>query len=322
MSSRLFRPGDRPLLNGALLALTAITTFTTFLFNFGSGSTLPEAMQGAGIFSASLIFILGSHEMGHYVLARIHRVESSLPYFIPLPLLGVGTLGAVIRIRGRIPHRNALVDIGAAGPIAGLLVAIPLLVLGILHSTVIDAPIQPSSFLGESSLVRLLQHLWQVFVSRSAGAAVHSGSGTSLMFGDNLLTLLLQRLLKGPLPEGQDLAVHPLFIAGWFGLLVTMLNLIPIGQLDGGHLSYAVFGERARWIGKAMALLMLGLSVFYSAGWLLWLIVTAKFIGFRHPEPVEPLASLSPARRAICAACLVAFVLCVMPVPIAIVSVR
>ncbi len=102
MSSRLFRPGDRPLLNGALLALTAITTFTTFLFNFGSGSTLPEAMQGAGIFSASLIFILGSHEMGHYVLARIHGVDSSLPYFIPLPLLGVGTLGAVIRIRGRI----------------------------------------------------------------------------------------------------------------------------------------------------------------------------------------------------------------------------
>ncbi len=202
-------------------------------------------MQGAGIFSAPLLFILGSHEMGHYFLARIHQVDSSLPYFIPLPYLGVGTLGAVIRIRGRIPHRNALVDIGAAGPIAGLLVAIPLLVLGILHSTVVDAPIPSSSFLGESSLVRLLQHLWQWVVERGSGAAAHSGPGGSLIFGDNLLTLLLQRLVKGPLPEGKDLAVHPMFIAGWFGLLVTMLNLIPIGQLDGGHLSYAVFGKRA-----------------------------------------------------------------------------
>lgn len=321
MSSRLFRPGDRPLLNGALLLLTALTTFTSFLFNFGSGATPQEAMQGAGVFSASLLFILGSHEMGHYVLARIHQVDSSLPYFIPLPYLGVGTLGAVIRIRGRIPHRNALVDIGAAGPIAGLLVAIPLLVLGILHSTVVDAPIPSSSFLGESSLVRLLQHLWQWVADRGSGAAAHSGPGASLIFGDNLLTLLLQRLVKGPLPEGKDLAVHPMFIAGWFGLLVTMLNLIPIGQLDGGHLSYAVFGKRASWIGKAMALLMLGLCVFYSAGWLLWLIVTAKFIGFKHPEPVDPLASLSPARKAICAASLVAFVLCVMPVPIAIISV-
>ncbi len=153
MPSTVFRPADKPLLNLTLFVLTLGTTFGTFLLMWsGGGATTPSAVNGSLIFSLSLVLILGSHEMGHYVLARIHKVDTSLPYFIPLPLLGVGTLGAVIRIRGRIPDRNALVDIGAAGPLAGLLVAIPLLAFGLSHSKIVDLPVEPPGFLGESSL--------------------------------------------------------------------------------------------------------------------------------------------------------------------------
>ncbi|HEX4802974.1 MAG TPA: site-2 protease family protein, partial [Myxococcaceae bacterium] len=151
MSSTPARSADKPLLNLALFVLTVGTTFSTFFVIWSGGSGV-AAINASLIFSLSLVLILGSHEMGHYVLARIHRVDTSLPYFIPLPLLGVGTLGAVIRIRGRIPERNALVDIGAAGPLAGLAVAIPLIVVGLTRSKIVDLPVEPDGFLGPSSL--------------------------------------------------------------------------------------------------------------------------------------------------------------------------
>jgi membrane-associated protease RseP (regulator of RpoE activity) len=327
MRSFTLRPGDKPLLNLALLVLTLGTTFGTFLYVWrgGGAHTLSGAITGSLTFSLSLVLILGSHEMGHYVLARIHQVDTSLPYFIPLPLLGVGTLGAVIRIRGRIPHRNALVDIGAAGPLAGLVVAIPLLLFGLSQSKIVDLPVQGDGFLGDSSLWSLARRGVELLLAKWHGGRNLSFSGGEAefwIFGDNLLMRALQYLVWGPLPAGKDIQEHPMVIAGWFGLLVTMLNLVPIGQLDGGHLTYALFGDRARSIGKLMAAAMFGLCVFYSAGWLLWLIVTGKFIGFRHPPVVDAQQPLSTGRKLTCAACLVGLLVCLMPVPLSVVTVR
>jgi membrane-associated protease RseP (regulator of RpoE activity) len=311
MQSALFRPGDRPLLNLGLLVATIATTFTTYLVMFQG------ALSESIAFSLTLVLILGAHEMGHYVLARIHNVDTSLPYFIPLPLLGVGTLGAVIRIRSRIPDRNALVDIGAAGPLAGLLVAIPFLVFGITHSTVTDSP-APVGFPGPYSLWVLLPELGHWIIAKLTGSYVAPPDPTraQTLFGDNLLVLGLQRLLVGDIGPGKELVVPSTFVAAWFGLLVTMLNLIPIGQLDGGHLSHAVFGSHARTIGKVLAVGMLFLCIFYSAGWLLWLIVTTRLIGFKHPEVVLPEEPLSLSRKLICALCLIALIVCIMPTPI------
>ncbi len=318
MRSATFRPGDNPKLNFALLAATLVTTCSTFAFTFGTG--FPSAV----VFAISLVLILGSHEMGHYLLARIHDVDTSLPYFIPLPFLGVGTLGAVIRIRGRIPHRNALVDIGAAGPLAGLAVAFPMLVFGLLQSKLVDLPPLSPDFLGESSLVALFERAAEYVSAKLSGTyqpTPETGQSIVFVFGDNLLMRAIKFLVLGPLPPGKDIQEHPMVIAGWFGLLVTMLNLVPIGQLDGGHLTYALFGERARGIGRLMALAMFGLCLFYSAGWLLWLIVTSKFIGFRHPEVLQPEIPLSPGRKLTCALCFLALAACVMPVPLNVVSV-
>jgi membrane-associated protease RseP (regulator of RpoE activity) len=323
MPATAYRSADKPLLNLTLLLLTLGTTFGTFLWIWGGGGakTLSGAINGSVVFSLSLVLILGAHEMGHYVLARIHQVDTSLPYFIPFPL-GVGTLGAVIRIRSRIPDRNALVDIGAAGPLAGLLVAIPLLAVGLAHSKVVDLPVQGDGFLGDSSLWTLAHRALDYLIAKWSGIRpppVGPERAEFWIFGDNLLMRGLRYLVIGSLPAGKDIQEHPMVIAGWFGLLVTMLNLIPIGQLDGGHLTYALFGDRARTIGKVMALAMLGLCVFYSAGWVLWLIVTSKFIGFRHPPVINGGAPLSSGRKLTCAICFVGLLLCVMPVPLSVV---
>lgn len=320
MGTALFRPGDRPWLHVGLLAATLLSTFGTFQSAFGGGwfGFTPDQLLGSFAFSLSLVLILGAHEMGHYVLARIHRVDTSLPYFIPLPLLGLGTLGAVIRIRGRIPSRNALVDIGAAGPLAGLVVAIPVIAYGLSQSTIGDAPPLSQSFPGETSLWVLIGELIRWGHEKLAGAPPTPSGLTrvTFVFGDNLLMLGLQRLVLGPIPIGKDVHVHPMVIAGWAGLLVTMLNLIPIGQLDGGHILHAVFGSKARLIGKVVAALMLGACLFVSAGWLLWLAVTTAVIGFGHPEVLAPTEPLTPGRKLICALCLVALIVCVMPVPL------
>lgn len=315
---------DRPLLHLGLLAATVLTTWATFRYVFLDGADLSahqKALQALG-FSLALLLILGAHEMGHYLLARRHRVDASLPYFIPLPLLGVGTLGAVIRLRGQIPDRNALVDIGAAGPLAGVVVAIPVLLLGLHWSQVVPAPVHATAFPGDSSLWVLVPELLR-WVGERLGmahpvAAAASAVDPVPIFGDNLLMLLLERLTFGALGPGKDILVHPLVIAGWFGLLVTMINLIPIGQLDGGHLTYALFGERARTVGKAMAWGLFFLCVFETAGWILWLVISAKLIGFGHPPVSEEAVALTRGRKLVCWTCALVLVLCVTPLPVSV----
>ena len=327
MATVLFRPGDRPLVNLALVVLTLGTTFLTFLwwfFGLWGGewlqATAPQ-LQEAATFALCTVAILGAHEMGHYVLARVHGVDSSLPYFIPLPFLGFGTMGAVIRLRAPIPSRNALVDIGAAGPLAGLAVALPVLFWSFRHAVLVDATPLPSHFPAHGSLLHVGAELFSLVRGWLAGASAEDIAYTRevTVFGDPLLLLAVRHLALGALPAGKDVVMSAPMLAAWFGLLVTLLNLMPVGQLDGGHVAFAVLGRRARAVGKAVALLLLVLTVFVQWTWVVWLLIAARFVGFGHPEVLVPEAALSPGRRVVRALCLLALVGCAMPVPIAMV---
>lgn len=270
-------------------------------------SSLGELWSG-WTFALPLMTILLCHELGHYVAARLHRVPASLPYFLPLPELSpFGTLGAVITMPERIRSRNALLDIGAAGPLAGMLVAVPVLALGL-----------SASELGPRAAAGYVQE------------------------GESLLYALLKWSVFGSIPEGYDVQLHPTAFAGWVGLFITMINLLPWGQLDGGHIAYALLGKKqdrvalgvlggvlglfgfnlARFVLPVLrgeSLLPLEVAVGNSLFWLVWfvfLLVLWRLMGRKHP-PYEPSA-LSPARRSVAVACLGLFVLLCMPTPLSI----
>jgi len=296
-------------LNLLLLGLTVLSTLATFALTNGLvPADVPLGAQikaglGAWTYTVPLMAILLTHEFGHYFAARIHRVPASLPYFIPLPLLNpFGTLGAVIGMKGRIKSRNALLDIGAAGPLAGLVVAIPVLIYGLKHS-----PIQ------------LIE------------------KGGSLE-GQCLLYIAIKRVVLGPIPEGHDVFLNGPAFAGWVGLFVTMLNLVPVAQLDGGHIAYALFGEKQNKYGKFVHWGTLGLfalnlirfvppalkahegleeAIFVNSlpwfAWFLLMHVVKRVGGSDHP-PTEP-GELSPVRRGVAILSLVVFALLFMPTP-------
>lgn len=285
----------------ALLLLTIAST--TYVGMFWSGE---DIVQGALTFSAPLMAILLAHELGHYIAARIHRVPASLPLFIPLPLPPLGTLGAVILMPGQIKKRNALLDIGAAGPLAGLAVALPILIYGIATSEVAPSRQTPGVY--------------------------------TYLEGHSLLYAGLLYALKGPFPEGHDIMLTPTAFAGWAGLLVTMLNLIPTLQLDGGHVAHALLGERQERISRIVRKLLfpLGLAVplyyvsrAFLAGvrgealwleaqvgtqWLLWALVL-RFMASRSDREHPPTEGepLTPARKVIAVLTLALFVLLFMP---------
>src|SRR6185295_5017229 len=340
MTTTVFRPGDRPLFHLGLFLLTIGTTFIAFRLMFAGGLSFPDPLTFGAVlrvmladilaftrpaaeslrFSLCLVAILGSHEMGHYLFARWHKVDSSLPYFIPSPpFISLGTMGAVIRLRGKIPHRNALVDIGAAGPLAGLAVALPILIYGAATLKTMDMPSQVPGIPGPASLISLGQQAWvwlQGWFHHAATPEVASPAPTATMFGDSLLTIGLKRLFLGPLPPGKDVQENAVYLAGWFGLVVTTLNLFPIGQLDRGHLTHALFGERAIPVGRAAAYALLTLAVFFSASWLLWFIIATRVVGYRHPPVVDEAQPLSRGRKWICALSFIGLALCVMPAPL------
>ncbi|HZW88225.1 MAG TPA: site-2 protease family protein [Myxococcaceae bacterium] len=286
-----------------------MTVFGTYLLNQAGAWTDSGAIRISRAalvsslqFTVAVVSILGAHELGHYVLARWHRVSASLPYFIPLPMLGFGTLGAVIRVRDRIPTRNALVDIGAAGPLAGFLMCLPFLAWGYAHSRFAPVPPTGSIVLGPMSL-------WSV---------VHHGLPRldPPIYGDNLLLRLFELGFLGPRPPGMDVDAHPFVLAGWLGSLVTMLNLFPVGQLDAGHLTHALFGKAARAIGVAALLLLGALALTVSFTWIPWLLVVLLVVGVRHPPVTSPEEPLGAARGWLCVATLVVAVLCFLPAPI------
>lgn len=281
-------------------------------------ATLSDDWWDAAFFTVGVLLIVGAHEMGHYLMARAHRVEATLPYFIPLPLLGFGTLGAVIRLKGRVPDRNALVDIGAAGPLAGMAVAAPLLVAGVRlsHVAALPAGAQVPGFPGPMSLWGLGHWVAQYARHALTGTPAPPDCGTLSLYGDNLLSMGVVRALYGPLPPGHDVYAHPLFLAAWFGMLVTMLNLMPVGQLDGGHLTFAWFGRRAEGIGRVLAGTFLVLALFFSLSWLVWFFLTTRLVGLGHPPVVHDAVPLSFGRKAICVVSFAVAVVTFMPVPL------
>jgi membrane-associated protease RseP (regulator of RpoE activity) len=292
----------RPLV---LFLITVVSVFSAGV-PFGQSGN-PQAWLEAWTFAVPLLAILLAHEFGHFIAAVLHGVPASLPYFIPMPIGLIGTMGAVIGMRDRIRSRNALLDIGAAGPLAGMIVALPVLAIGLSLSEV--QPLGPGGYLQE---------------------------------GQSLLYLLMKRLFVGRIPDGSDVQLHPTAFAGWAGLLITMINLLPWGQLDGGHIAFALFGERqhalARWLRRALLLLFgYNLAVFVlpvlrgtstmpyaqalvnSMFWLMWFGITAllAFLSRGADHPPFDGGALTKGRRAIAWLCLVLFVVLFMPTPIA-----
>jgi membrane-associated protease RseP (regulator of RpoE activity) len=299
--------------NALLLLATAATALQA---GFALGAP-PEAEPTAAAvlrhgwpYAAALLAILGTHELGHYALARRHRVDATLPYFLPAPF-GFGTLGAVIRLRSPIPSRAAALDIGLAGPFAGFLVALPVLWWGMAHSTVIDAPAAPPAGLGSPLALLLAGVDWLRGLPFPAG-----GQGPMWQLGDSLVTRGVQRLAVGPLPPGKELLLHPAAFAGWLGMLLTSLNLVPLGQLDGGHGTYALLGrERALRLSRLASHALLACGLCLSWSWLAWWAVTRFVVRLPHP-PAWDERPLGPGRRAVAVAGLVLLALTFVPVPI------
>jgi membrane-associated protease RseP (regulator of RpoE activity) len=297
----------------AVPALLFFLTLLSTLFcggSFGGESrSLAETMVHGIPFAVPLLMILLSHEFGHYFAAMAHGVPASPPYFIPLPLF-TGTMGAVIRMRGPMPTRRALVDIGAAGPIAGFVVAVPFLVWGLAHSHVVAAkvPIDPWPPLAPLTWLR---H-WQ------SGLPILSSPSGVLEEGSSLLYSGVRRLTFGPLSATQDVEIHPTAFAAWFGLFVTTLNLLPIGQLDGGHVLYAVLGERARTIGRVVLMILVVLGLTCWLGWLVWALIGWRLIRTTHPPVQNTEEPLDGARRLTGWVSLAIFLVTFLPVPFAV----
>jgi membrane-associated protease RseP (regulator of RpoE activity) len=237
------------------------------------------AVISAGLsFSLPLLGILLTHEMGHYVACRVHRLDATLPFFLPVPF-GIGTFGALIRIRSPIANKRELFDVGAAGPIAGFIATLPVLVVGLVLSHPV-AQMPP---------------------------------GRYIEFGEPLAFHLLSKLFHPDIPNGGDLWLHPVGFAAWFGLFVTALNLLPFGQLDGGHVTYAIFGKVQRRFAWPLLFVLVALGLRWI-GWWLWAVI-ALVMGVRHPWIADEEAPLDPRRRLLGWLCIVIFALCFTPQP-------
>jgi membrane-associated protease RseP (regulator of RpoE activity) len=272
------------------LATLATTTFYGALHHNVDLLEEPWKFYQGFPFSLTLLAILGTHEFGHYWMARHHGVPVTLPYFIPAPSL-IGTFGAFIRIKGAVPNLGALFDIGVAGPLAGFVVAMPAIVLGLTLSEV-----------------------------KPAAELSGIGLGSSLLFNG------LVHALLGITPEAYDVILHPIGFAGWIGFLVTAFNLIPASQLDGGHIVYLLFG---RWHRPVTLLCVLALVPmgWYWPGWWLWAFIIFWFSGphvawrqgwrvaFAHPALLDEATPLSRMQKCVAAAALAIFVLTFPPVP-------
>jgi membrane-associated protease RseP (regulator of RpoE activity) len=275
-------PKPRIAVNISLFFLTVFTTLLAGALHEGVDPLKnPEQILKGIPFSFSLMGILLAHELGHYLTARKHGLNVTLPYFIPAPPFPfiIGTFGAFIKMRSPVSDRRMLLDVGATGPLVGVAVSIPFLILGF-----------------QLSEVKMVQ------------------GQMGLTLGSSLLLYLISWLVVGPLPAGFDIVIHPVGFAGWIGLLVTSLNLIPIGQLDGGHVAYALLGEKQNKISKYVFLALLALGIFGWPGWLFWSLLLF-IMGFRHPPPLHGWVSLDRKRKVIGWLTVAIFILTFIPVP-------
>lgn len=282
-----------PILLFLLTVLTTVAAGAGFedanLFNDLSGVLTdiavlfknPDMFLKGVPYSVFLLFILGTHEFGHYFASRIHGVNATFPYFIPGPPQLIGTFGAVIKMKSRITTRKALVDIGASGPIVGFISSLIVTAIGLKYSTLVAAPL----------------------------------SGT-VVFGESLAYRAVQYLVIGPIPEGAMIDLHSVAFAGWLGFLITSLNLLPIGQLDGGHIVYAVVGGPAhKIISRVMVPVLVILGLLTWPGWLIWAVLVL-IIGLWHPPVGGGRERLDGLRRGVSVASLAVFILTFMPSPI------
>ncbi len=275
-------------INAALFVATVLSVLFVGALNEGVNPLNEPGQVVKGIpFAFTLLAILGTHEFGHYFAARHHKVQVTLPYFIPMPLSFVGTFGAFIQLRSPVRNRDQLFDVGVAGPLAGLVVAIPLLFLGLALS-----PVQPLPT-----------------------------DGGYIMEGNSLLYMGAKYLVFGQiLPQnGLDVMLDPIAFAAWFGLLVTAFNLLPVGQLDGGHVIFGLIGSRTRYLGMAFVALLVIMGIVLWQGWLTWALLIF-LLGIGHPPPLNNMTPLSPKRRLLAYLVILIFILVFAPIPLQIVA--
>jgi membrane-associated protease RseP (regulator of RpoE activity) len=275
---------------GAFPNLVSLVLTVTSVYFVGAGSEM--GASGGVRLVLGLMSILMAHEMGHYVACRIYGVNATLPFFIPapwapigpglmwMPLSFIGTFGALIRIKSPFPDRKALFDVGIAGPLAGFIVALPVLFLGIREARIVPA----------------------------------TGDAGGVGLGEPLLFHWAAHWMRGDVPDGMALSLGPLGLAAWFGLLVTALNLMPVGQLDGGHVAYALLRRRALFLSRAVSVAALALVVLRPL-WLVWTVVLFV-LGRRHPPTLADHRPLGRGRAVLGVFGLVVFVLCFTPSPI------
>lgn len=253
----------------------------------------PGEIPAGLVFSVPLMAILFAHEMGHYLIARRHGMNVSPPYFIPAPnwINFIGTFGAFIRLRSVVVNRTVLLDVGAGGPIASFLLSVPMVAAGLRLST--PLPAAPYD---------------------AAAPYLIGFAGQQIWLGDSLLFHLLRGVL---VPAEGTLLLHPLAFAGWLGLFVTALNLVPLAQLDGGHILYALVKDRQRWVGMAFLALLAFLGQYWW-GWWLW-VVLILVIGrgtIRHPSVFDPEAPIGARRQVVGWICVAIFILTFIPIPL------
>ncbi len=290
-------------INVLLFVLTIITTMMAGAVLVGRDYFIQFSNITYGWkYSLAVLSILTAHEFGHYFAARYHKIKATLPYYIPLPLPGFhfGTLGAFIKMKSPLQSRIALLDVGAAGPLAGFVVSLFFLALG--YGQLPD----------QQGIIRFVEtiHPWNM-----------NGEGLNLVLGNSLLFSFFNDVLAGGRLPMNEIYHFPFIFAGWIGFLVTAINLIPIGQLDGGHILYALVEKRARLFGIFAFLLLLLLNFilivqYLSFVWVLWIVLIFVLIGFRHPPTVNDTLQLTPNRNIIGWICLFLFILCFPPLPL------
>jgi len=269
-----------PFLHIVLFILTMLSTLFVGALQAGADILKEPGQIYRGLpFALSLMLILLTHELSHYFASQKHGVKATLPYFIPAPTI-IGTFGAFIKMKSPIVTRKALIDIGASGPIAGFIVSVIAAIIGLHLSEIVP-------------------------MAQTEGA---------LNLGDSILFSFLAKAVLGVTPADSDILLNPIAFAGWIGLFVTSINLIPIGQLDGGHIAYALLGEKQIHLSFILVLLMTLLGVLLWEGWIVWAVLLLV-LGLRHPPVISWEVILDKRRKAIGLLAFVIFVLTFIPVP-------
>jgi membrane-associated protease RseP (regulator of RpoE activity) len=270
-----------PYSNLVLFVLTFLSTLIVGAMQTGIDPLgNPRDIYKGMPFALTLMTILLSHEFAHYFASKTHGVKATLPYFIPAPTI-FGTFGAFIKMQSPITSRKSLVDIGASGPIAGFILSVLACIIGLSMSKVVLLPKAPGTF----------------------------------VFGESLLFSFLSNITLGTIPEGYDILLHPIAFAGWIGLFVTSMNLIPVGQLDGGHIAYALLGEKHKRFSFILVVLMAVLGIFLWEGWIVWSLLLLV-LGLRHPPVIYWEVPLDRKRAFIGWLSLIIFILTFNPVPV------